>query len=146
MWWPFTAVCYSLDRGYCCSFQQRACEEALYALQLFLSRPPPADNITLKRSTSVHQGKLDSSETELSTTSSLQGNKEILLFRGRESKSQLPLWPQCALFPKFVYLVKAGSLTLLLHTVYNSQELFVFHSWCKYYIPITWWLLQEQLI
>ncbi|KAK2573370.1 Integrator complex subunit 10 [Acropora cervicornis] len=61
----------------CCYFQlddnKRACEEALYALQLFLSRASPADNITLKRSTSVHQGKLDSSETELSTTSSLQG-------------------------------------------------------------------------
>ncbi|XP_029186140.2 integrator complex subunit 10-like isoform X2 [Acropora millepora] len=61
----------------CCYFQlddnKRACEEALYALQLFLSRASPADNITLKRSTSIHQGKLDSSETELSSTSSLQG-------------------------------------------------------------------------
>ncbi|XP_068732945.1 integrator complex subunit 10-like isoform X3 [Montipora capricornis] len=60
----------------CCYYQlddhKRACEEALNALQLFSSRVSPADNIALKRSTSIPHGKLDSSGTEPSTTLSSQ--------------------------------------------------------------------------
>ena len=59
----------------CCVCQQRACEEALYGLRFFSSRPSPGDNMALKRSTSVHQGKLDSSGNEPSMTSSSHSGK-----------------------------------------------------------------------
>lgn len=51
-------------------FYQRACEEALYGLQFFSARSSAGDNMTLKRSTSVHQGKLDASGNEPSLSSS----------------------------------------------------------------------------
>nr|XP_058956330.1 integrator complex subunit 10-like [Pocillopora verrucosa] len=58
----------------CCYFRlddhKRACEEALYGLQFFSARSSAGDNMTLKRSTSVHQGKLDASGNEPSLSSS----------------------------------------------------------------------------
>lgn len=54
---------------------QRACEEALYGLQLFSSRNSSTENMALKRSTSVHQGKLDVTGNDSATaTSSTSGN------------------------------------------------------------------------
>ena len=56
-------------------FPQRACEEALCGLQFFSSRNSTAENMALKRSTSVHQGKLDATGNDSATaTSSTSGN------------------------------------------------------------------------
>ncbi|KAJ7326017.1 Integrator complex subunit 10 [Desmophyllum pertusum] len=58
----------------CCYFRlddhKRACEEALYGLQFFSSRCSSGENMALKRSTSIHQGKLDASGNEPSTSGS----------------------------------------------------------------------------
>ncbi|XP_078380453.1 integrator complex subunit 10-like isoform X2 [Oculina patagonica] len=58
----------------CCHFRlddhKRACEEALYALQFFSSRGSPGENVALKRTTSIHQGKLDTSANESSISAS----------------------------------------------------------------------------
>lgn len=61
----------------CCYFRldnhKRACEEALYSMQFFVARSSAGDNMTLKRSTSVHQGKLDTSGNEPLSSASAGG-------------------------------------------------------------------------
>jgi len=74
----------------CCYFQlddqKRACEEALYGLQFFSSRGSLGENMALKRSTSIHQGKIDSSGNEHSTASSSHSGRCLRLIQCSESE------------------------------------------------------------
>ncbi|KAM7450919.1 Integrator complex subunit 10 [Porites harrisoni] len=74
----------------CCYFQlddhKRACEEALYGLQFFSSRNSTTENMTLKRSTSVHQGKLDVTGNDSATATSSTSGRTLRLIQCSEAE------------------------------------------------------------
>ncbi|XP_020611748.1 integrator complex subunit 10-like isoform X2 [Orbicella faveolata] len=65
---------------------KKACEEALYALNFFSSRASPGDNMALKRSSSIHQGKLDKSANELSILGSSHSGRCLRLIQCSETE------------------------------------------------------------